>query len=67
MNTGPLVIADVRDRVGWLTLNNPNERNTLTAAMVAAIVEAMDAFEADEEVGAVNALGHSASFLRPRG
>ena len=43
-----LVLTDVREGVGWLTLNNPGERNTLTAPMVAGIIAAMDAFEADE-------------------
>jgi enoyl-CoA hydratase len=62
MNTGPLVIAEVRDRVGWLTLNNPSERNTLTTAMVAAIVEVMDGFEADDEVGAVVVTGAGSAF-----
>ena len=58
----PLVITDVRDGVGWLTLNNPGERNTLTAAMVAGIVAAMDSFEADESVGAVVVTGAGAAF-----
>ena len=43
-----LVLTDVRDGVAWLTLNTPEERNTLTAPMVAEIVAAMDAFEADD-------------------
>jgi len=40
----PLVLTDVSDRVGTLTLNNPDERNTLTAPMVAEILAAMDSF-----------------------
>jgi enoyl-CoA hydratase len=62
MNAEPLVITDVRDGVGWLTLNNPGERNTLTAAMVEGIVEAMDAFEADDGVGAVVVTGGGSAF-----
>ena len=42
------MLTDVSDGVGTLTLNNPDERNTLTAPMVAEILAAMDAFEADE-------------------
>lgn len=61
-NAEPLVITDVREGVGWLTLNNPSERNTLTAAMVAGIVAAMDAFEADEGVGAVVVTGAGSAF-----
>jgi enoyl-CoA hydratase len=57
-----LVISEVRDGVGWLTLNNPDERNTLTAPMVAEIVGAMDAFEADESVGAIVVTGAGSAF-----
>ena len=57
-----LVLTDVREGVGWLTLNNPVERNTLTAEMVAGIVGVMDAFEADEAVGAVVVTGAGSAF-----
>lgn len=58
----PLVLTDVADRVGTLTLNNPDERNTLTAAMVAEILLAMDAFEADDGVGAIVVTGTPPAF-----
>jgi enoyl-CoA hydratase len=58
----PHVLTDIRDGVAWLTLNNPEERNTLTAAMVAEIVAAMDAFEADQSVGAVVVTGAGSAF-----
>ena len=45
-----LVLTDVADGVGTLTLDNPDERNTLTAPMVAEIIDAMEAFEADDAV-----------------
>ncbi|MFT4867067.1 MAG: enoyl-CoA hydratase, partial [Ilumatobacter sp.] len=38
------VLTDIADRVATLTLNNPDERNTMTAPMVEEIVAAMDAF-----------------------
>jgi len=57
-----LVLTSVVDGVGTLTLNNPDERNTLTAAMVTDIVAAMDAFEADESVGAVVVTGTPPAF-----
>lgn len=57
-----LVLTDVRDRVGTLTLNNPDERNTLTAPMVEEIVAAMEAFEADDGVGAVVVTGTPPAF-----
>jgi enoyl-CoA hydratase len=56
------VLTEIRDGVGWLTLNQPEARNTLTAPMVAEIVAAMDAFEADESVGAVVVTGAGPAF-----
>jgi enoyl-CoA hydratase len=61
-NSEPLVLTDVREGVGWLTLNNPSERNTLTATMVEAIVAAMDEFETDDSVGAVVVTGAGSAF-----
>ncbi len=58
----PLVLTDTADGVATLTLNNPDERNTLTAPMVAQIVAAMDRFEADESVGALVVTGTPPAF-----
>jgi len=57
-----LVLTDVADGVATLTLNNPDERNTLTAPMVAEITAAMDAFEADPAVGALMVTGTPPAF-----
>jgi enoyl-CoA hydratase len=57
-----LVLTSVADGVGTLTLNNPAERNTLTAPMVEEIVAAVDAFEADESVGAIVVTGAPPAF-----
>ena len=59
---GTFVLTDVADGVGTLTLNNPDERNTLTAPMVAEIIAAMEAFEADQSVGAVVVTGTPPAF-----
>ena len=56
------MLTDVADGVGTLTLNHPDERNTLTAPMVDEIVAAMDAFEADDGVGAVVVTGTPPAF-----
>ena len=45
-----------------VTLNNPGERNTLTAPMVTEIVAAMEAIEADGRVGAVVVTGAAPAF-----
>ena len=57
-----LVLTDVRDGVATLTLNNPDERNTLTAPMVAEITAAMDDVEADESIGALVVTGTPPAF-----
>jgi len=60
--TQTYVLTDISDGVGTLTLNNPDERNTLTAPMVSEIVAAMDVFEADETVGAIVVTGTPPAF-----
>lgn len=62
MSAMSLVLVEVADAVATLTLNNPDERNTLTAPMVAEIVAAMDAIEADTSVGAVVVTGNGPAF-----
>lgn len=57
-----LVRTDIVDGVGTLTLDNPSGRNTLTAPMVADIVEAMDRFEERSDVGAVVVTGTPPAF-----
>ena len=58
----PLVLLDVADGVATLTLNNPDERNTLTAPMVAEIIATMDTIEADGAVGAIVVTGTAPAF-----
>ena len=58
----PLVLTDVSDGIGTLTLNAPDTRNTMTLPMVAEIVAAMDAFEADESCSAVIVTGAGPGF-----
>jgi enoyl-CoA hydratase len=57
-----LVLLDIADGVATLTLNNPEERNTLTAPMVGEIVAAMDRIEADTSIGAVVVTGAAPAF-----
>ena len=52
-----LVLLTVTDGVATLTLNNPDERNTLTAPMVAEILAAMDTIEGDPSIGAIVVTG----------
>jgi enoyl-CoA hydratase len=56
------VLTEIVDGVATLTLNNPDERNSLSAPMVDEIAAAMDQFEADESVGAVVVTGAPPAF-----
>jgi enoyl-CoA hydratase len=62
MSSSPLVLLEINESVATLTLNNPTERNTLTAPMVAEIIAAMDTVEADPSVGAVVVTGAAPAF-----
>ncbi len=57
-----LVILERSEGVATLTLNNPAERNTMTAEMVADINQAMDEIEADKTVGAIIITGAAPAF-----
>lgn len=57
-----MVEVTVVDRVATLTLNNPDERNSLTPPVVEEILAAVDALEADEGVGALVVTGAPPAF-----
>ena len=57
-----LVLLEIADGVATLILNNPDERNTMTAPMVAEIVAAMDRIEGDSAIGALVVTGTAPAF-----
>ena len=57
-----LVLLEFADGVATITLNNPDERNTMTAKMVAEIVAAMDRIESDTTIGALVVTGTAPAF-----
>lgn len=61
-DTFDLVTVAIESGVATLTLNNPKERNTLTAPMVEQITAAMDRIEADHNVGAIIVTGTPPAF-----
>lgn len=56
------VLVSVTDGVATLTLNNPDERNTLTQPMVDEITAAMDRIEGDPSIGALVVTGAAPAF-----
>ena len=57
-----LIILERSEGVATLTLNNPAERNTMTAEMVGDIKQAMDEIEADKTIGAIIVTGAAPAF-----
>lgn len=57
-----LVLVSIVDGVATLTLNNPDERNTLTQPMVDEITAAMDRIEGDPSIGALVVTGAAPAF-----
>ncbi|HRD77840.1 MAG TPA: enoyl-CoA hydratase [Hyphomicrobiaceae bacterium] len=56
------IIADTRGRVGIVTLNRPNALNALNAALIAELGQAIDGFEADEDIGCIVITGSDKAF-----
>ncbi|PIW28906.1 MAG: enoyl-CoA hydratase [Rhodospirillales bacterium CG15_BIG_FIL_POST_REV_8_21_14_020_66_15] len=56
------IIVETRDAVGLITLNRPKALNALNKALVAELREALDAFEADDAIGAVVITGSEKAF-----
>jgi enoyl-CoA hydratase len=57
-----LLEVETADGVALLTLNDPGRRNALTAGLVAEIVDAVNAAEADSGVGALVVTGAAPAF-----
>lgn len=57
-----MVVYEVSDGIATLTLDNPQERNSMNAEMVRDIVTAMDAAESDPNVRVVIVTGAAPAF-----
>jgi enoyl-CoA hydratase len=56
------IIAETRGKVGLITLNRPKALNALNSLVLADILEAVKAFEADANVGAMVITGSEKAF-----
>lgn len=56
------IIAEKKGHVGLITLNRPKAMNALCSALIAELGCALDAFEADEDVGAIVLTGSEKAF-----
>ncbi|MDD9877176.1 MAG: enoyl-CoA hydratase [Magnetovibrio sp.] len=56
------IIAEKKDNVGSITLDRPEALNALCADLVREIAEAVDAFEADDDIGCILVTGSEKAF-----
>jgi enoyl-CoA hydratase len=56
------ILVETRDNVGLITLNRPDALNALSQELVGELGQALDIFEADDEVGAIVLTGSEKAF-----
>ena len=56
------IIVETRGNVGLITLNRPEALNALSSPLMAELTEALDAFEADNAIGAMVLTGSEKAF-----
>jgi enoyl-CoA hydratase len=56
------ILVETRGRVGLITLNRPKALNALNSQLVAELGQAVDAFEADDAIGALVVTGSEKAF-----
>jgi enoyl-CoA hydratase len=56
------IVVEKKGRVGLITLNRPKAMNALNPALIGELAQALDAFEADDEVGAMVLAGGDKAF-----
>ena len=59
------ILVETRGSVGLITLNRPNAMNALCADLAREIAEAVDAYEADDAIGALVVTGSEKAFCAP--
>ncbi len=56
------IIVEIKGRVGVITLNRPKALNALNAKLIAELNQALDRYEADDDVGAIVITGSNRAF-----
>jgi enoyl-CoA hydratase len=60
--TASVVLVDVADRVGLVTLNRPEARNAIGGGLLPALVDALTSLEADDDVDVIVLTGTDPAF-----
>src|SRR5512140_3002425 len=56
------IVVDTQGRVGIIRLNRPQALNALNRALIAELIQAIDAFEADDGIGCLLLTGNDKAF-----
>ncbi|WP_040167050.1 enoyl-CoA hydratase-related protein [Microbacterium gorillae] len=56
------ILVTTQGRVGWITLNRPEALNALNSQIAHEVVEAAEAFDASEDIGAIVVTGSERAF-----
>jgi enoyl-CoA hydratase len=56
------IVVETRGRVGLITLNRPKAMNALCGALIRELGQALDSFDADDEIGAIVLTGSEKAF-----
>lgn len=56
------IIAETKGKVGVITLNRPKAMNALSSPLMAELTDALDKFEADDNIGAILLTGSEKAF-----
>ncbi len=56
------ILAETHDRVGLIRLNRPKALNALNSTLVAELMDALTAFDADDSIGAMVITGNERAF-----
>ena len=56
------ILTDVQERVALITLNRPDALNALNGALLEALMDALEKFDADEQIGAIVIAGNEKVF-----
>ena len=62
MNTFELILAEIIGKVGLITLNRPKQLNALNDQLMSELGAALDAFEADDNIGCIVITGSEKAF-----
>ena len=56
------ILTEIHDRVGLVRLNRPKALNALNSTMLTELMDVLDKFDADEDIGAVVITGNERAF-----